>query len=30
MDVNMHLNGLFTVIYVNNGRGNVMNDAYTL
>lgn len=30
MDVNMHLSGLFTVIYVNNGRGNVMNDAYTL
>ena len=30
MDVNMRLNGLFTVIYVNNGRGNVMNDAYTL
>ena len=30
MDVNMCLNGLFTVIYVNNGRGNVLNDAYAL
>ncbi len=26
MDVNMHLNGLFTVVYVDNGRGNVMNE----
>ena len=30
MDVNMRLNGLFTVIYVDNGRGNVMNNAYIL
>lgn len=30
MNANMHLNGLFTVIYVDNGRGNVLNDAYAL